>query len=326
MYREHVQTSTRTLAIVVLVLAAASAAATYGLYRRDLRVAHARLAGASELVTTRCGPIEYATLGTGPPLLVVHGAGGGFDQGLEIGAPIAALGFNVVAVSRFGYLRTPLPSDASAAAQADAHACLLDALGLERAAVLGISAGGPSAIELAVRHPHRVAALVLLVPATFVPRPDGAAPVRVPPGTRQLFDTALRSDFLFWTIRHAAPSLMHRAVLGTPPELVARATLAERTRVAAILDAILPVSERRLGLLNDAHVTTRLERAPLETIAVPTLTISVADDLYGTYDAARYTAEHIPGARFVGYTEGGHVFVGHEAKVVTTIASFLREP
>ena len=34
------------------------------------------------------------------------------------------------APSRFGYLRTPLPSDASPAAQADAHSCLLDALGL----------------------------------------------------------------------------------------------------------------------------------------------------------------------------------------------------
>lgn len=325
-YRLRVQTSTRKLALAVLILAAASAAAAYGLYRRDLSAAQARLVGASQIAETPCGPIEYATSGTGPPLLVVHGAGGGFDQGLAIGAPIAALGFNIVAVSRFGYLRTPLPADASAAAQADAHACLLDALALERAAVLGISAGGPSALELAARHPQRVAALVLLVPATFVPRPGGAAPVRVPPGTQQLFDTALRSDFLFWTIRHAAPSLMHRAVLGTPPELVARATFAERTRVAAILDAILPVSERRLGLLNDAYVTTRIERAPLETIAVPTLAISVADDLYGTYDAARYTAEHIPGARFVGYAEGGHLFVGHEAKVMTTIANFLREP
>lgn len=325
-YLERVKTSPRTFVIAALALAAASAAAAYGVYRRDLGVARARLAGASELVTTPCGPIEYATLGTGPPLLVVHGAGGGFDQGLAIGAPIANFGFNVIAVSRFGYLRTPLPADASAAAQADAHACLLDALGLERAAVLGISAGGPSALELAVRHPQRVAALVLLVPATFVPRPDGAAPVRVPPGTQRLFDTALRMDFLFWTIRHTAPSLMHRGVLGTPPKLVAHAPLAERARVAAILDAILPVSERRLGLLNDAQVTTHLTRAPLESIAVPTLAISVADDLYGTYDAARYTAEHIPGARFVGYAEGGHVLVGHEAEVSATIAAFLREP
>jgi pimeloyl-ACP methyl ester carboxylesterase len=318
--------SRRQFGFAVLALAAASATVAYGFYRRDLAAARARLAGASDVVTTPCGPIEYASTGTGSPVLVVHGAGGGFDQGLALGAPIAAQGYRVIAMSRFGYLRTPLPADGSAEAQADAHACLLDTLGLGRAAVLGISAGAPSALQLALRHPERVATLVLMVPAAFVPRPDGAAPVRVPPGTRQLFDTALKSDFLFWAIRRTAPSLMIRALLGTPPALVERAAPSERARVAAILDEILPVSLRRLGLLNDADVTTHLARPALELIAAPTLTISAADDLYGTYDAARYTAEQIPGARFVGYAEGGHVFVGHDAEVTSAIVDFLRSP
>jgi pimeloyl-ACP methyl ester carboxylesterase len=156
-----------------------------------------------------------------------------------------------------------------------------------------------------------------------VPRPGGAAPVRTPPGTLQLFDTALRSNFLFWAIRRAAPSLMVRGLLGTPPDLVMRADDAERTRVEAMLDDLLPVTDRRLGLLNDAAVTTRLERNPLERITAPTLTISAADDLYGTYDAARYTAEQIPGARFVGYPDGGHVLVGRNAAVTSAIAEFL---
>jgi 2-hydroxy-6-oxonona-2,4-dienedioate hydrolase len=316
--------TTRRLGIAGVALAAVAAAAGYGSYRRDLAAARARLAGASELVSTPCGTIEYAAVGTGAPVLFVHGAGGGFDQGLSFGGPLAARGYRVIAMSRFGYLRTPLPTDPSAPAQADAHACLLDALGVERVAVVGGSAGAPSALQLALRHPERVAALVLLVPAAFVPRPDGAAPLRTPPGTQRLFDTALRSDFLFWAIRRAAPNLMIRAMLATPPELVAGATQQERARVEAILDRILPVSERRLGLLNDAFVTTHLERYPLERIAAPTLTISVADDLFGTYDAARYTAEQIPGARFVGYAEGGHVFVGHDADITREIADFLR--
>jgi len=314
----------RKLGIAVLAIVAAIATVGYGLYRRDLKAAQARLAGASEVVTTPCGPIEYATTGTGPPVLFVHGAGGGFDQGLALGAPVAARGYRAISMSRFGYLRTPLPADASAKAQAAAHVCLLDALGLERAAVVGVSAGAPSALQLAVDHPTRVAALVLLVPAAFVPRPDGAPPVRTPPGTRWLFDTALRSDLLFWALRRASPDLMLRALLATPPALVARADAAERARVAAILDGILPVSTRRLGLLNDADVTTHLARPALELITTPTLTISTADDLYGTYDAARYTAEQVTGGRFVGYTEGGHVFVGHDAEVTSTIADFLR--
>ncbi|HEY3518466.1 MAG TPA: alpha/beta hydrolase, partial [Gammaproteobacteria bacterium] len=281
------------------------------------------LAGASELVKTPCGPIEYAAVGAGPPILLVHGAGGGFDQGLAIGASLAARGHRVVAMSRFGYLRTPLPADASAAAQADAHACLLDALRLERAAVVGVSAGAPSALQFAVRHPRRLSALVLMVPAAFVPRPGGAEPVRTPPGTLQLFHTALRSDFVFWAVRHVAPNLMIRGLLGTPPELVARAPLAERERLAAMLDQLLPVTDRRVGLLNDASVTTQIERYPLERITAPTLTISAADDLYGTYDAARYSAEQIPGARFVGYPDGGHMLVGRNAAATSTIAEFL---
>jgi len=314
----------RQFGIASLTLAAAVAAVGYGFYRRDLAAAHARLAGASELLATRCGPIEYASTGTGPPVLVVHGAGGGFDQGLALGRTLAAQGHRVIAVSRFGYLRTPLPADGSAQAQADAHACLLDALGIERVAVLGASAGAPSALQLAVRHPSRVTALVLMVPAAFVPRPDGSASVRTPPGVRPLFATALYSDLLFWAVSRAAPNLMMRSVLGTPPELVARADAAERARVAAILEEILPVSSRRPGLENDAVVTTNLERYALERVTAPTLTISTADDLYGTYEAARYTAEQIPGARFVGFAEGGHLFVGHDAEVERAILEFLR--
>jgi pimeloyl-ACP methyl ester carboxylesterase len=322
-YRDAMHGAKRKLGLGALALAAASAAVAHGLYGRDLAAARARLAGASEVVTTPCGPIEYAAVGSGPPVLVVHGAGGGFDQGLAIGAPLAARGHRVVAMSRFGYLRTPLPADASAAAQADAHACLLDALGVERAAILGASAGAPSALQLALRHPERVSALVLMVPAAFVPRAGGAAPVRTPPGTLRLFDTALRSDFLFWAFRRAAPKLMIRGLLGTPTELLARADSTERARVEALLDEILPVTSRRLGLLNDAAVTTQIERYPLERIAAPTLTISAADDLYGTYDAARYTAEQVPNARFIGYPNGGHVLVGRDAAATSAIGEFL---
>ena len=72
-----------------------------------------------------------------PLILVIHGAGGGFDQGLEFARPLVDAGFQVIAPSRFGYLRTPLPQDASPMAQADAHASLLDALQLEKVAVVG---------------------------------------------------------------------------------------------------------------------------------------------------------------------------------------------
>jgi pimeloyl-ACP methyl ester carboxylesterase len=309
---------------VALGAAGLLAAATpiYASYQAAMRRARARIA-AGRLVQTRCGPIEYAVAGSGPPVLFIHGAGGGFDQGLAFGADLAVAGFQVIAMSRFGYLRTPLPADASAAAQADAHACLLDSLGVPRAAILGGSAGAPSAMQFALRYPERTTALVLAVPAAYAPREDGRPALAVPAGTEALFDTALRSDFLFWAASRLARITVVRAVLGTPPEVVERASAGERQRVARVIEEILPVSARRLGLMNDAAITSRLERYELEKIAARTLVFSVADDLYGTYECARYTAAHLPNARFVGYPSGGHLWVGHQREVFAEIAGFL---
>lgn len=293
-------------------------------YQRDLRQARERVATGSQVADTPCGPIEYAVAGEGRPVLVVHGAGGGYDQGLTFAAPLAAGGFRVIAMSRFGYLRTPMPADASAAAQADAHACLLDALNIRRASIIGASAGAPSSMQFALRHPDRTAALVLLVPAAYVPRPGGAPPLTTPNGTQFLFDTVLRSDFLFWVAPRVARDTVIRALLATPPALVEAASPEEKARVAQLIDQVLPVSPRRRGLINDAAVTSSLPRYELERIAAPTLVVSARDDLFGTFDGARYSAEHIPGARFIGYPDGGHLWVGHHAQLMSELAAFLR--
>ena len=304
---------------------AAAGAAAWVRYRRDIRRERERVLAGGEIVETRCGAIEYAAAGEGPPVLFIHGAGGGYDQGLLIGRPLTEKGFRLIAPSRFGYLRTPLPEDASATAQADAHAALLDALGIERVAVVGASAGAPSAMQFALRHPDRTTALVLLVPAAFAPREGNAPPVRTPRGTRFLFETALKSDFLFWAAIRAARSAVNRAILGTPPWVVKNAVASERARLAEVLRLIQPVTARRAGLLNDEAVVGALPRYDLERIAVPTLAISVPDDLYGTYDGARYTADHVPGARFKEYPWGGHLLVGHNDEALAEIALFLKE-
>jgi 2-hydroxy-6-oxonona-2,4-dienedioate hydrolase len=317
--------SRRRALLVVTALAAVIAALIYGAYRPNLERARARISTGSQIAATRCGPIEYAEAGQGPPVLVVHGAGGGFDQGLEMGEGLARAGFHVIAPSRFGYLRTPLPADASAEAQADAHACLLDALGVARAAIVGVSAGGPSVVQLALRHPERTRALLLLVPAVYAPpRPDRASPARASHTMMLLFDTALRSDFLFWAASQVAHDAFVRSILGTPPDLVAHAPADEQARIERVLDHILPVSSRRVGLLNDARVVSSLPRYDLEKIAAPTLAISTEDDLYGTFAGARYTAEHIPHARFIGYPSGGHMLVGRNAAAFAEIVAFLR--
>jgi len=166
------------VAILAAVLVAGLVALMLSSYRQEIAQARERISTRSQIAQTRCGPIEYGIIGDGPPVLAVHGAGGGFDQGLDFGAALASSGFRVIAMSRIGYLRTPLPAGASAAAQADAHACLLDALNIPRAAILGASAGAPSSLQFALRHPDRCTALVLMVPAVFVPRAGGAPSVQ----------------------------------------------------------------------------------------------------------------------------------------------------
>jgi pimeloyl-ACP methyl ester carboxylesterase len=116
---------------------------------------------------------------------------------------------------------------------------------------------------------------------------------------------------------------MIRTILGTPPDVVEDASAAEQARVASVLEHILPIAPRRAGLLNDGAVISSLERFDLERIAVPTLAISAADCLYGTFEGARYTAEHVTGARFIGYPTGGHLCVGHQDELASAIAAFL---
>jgi pimeloyl-ACP methyl ester carboxylesterase len=291
-------------------------------YRHDLSVERMRVAVGGRVAQTACGPIEYATAGEGPAVLVVHGAGGGYDQGIEFAEPLAAQGFRVVAMSRFGYLGTPLPQGATLHSQADAHACLLDALGIERAAVIGVSAGAPSAALFALRHPRRASALALVVPGTYLPRPEEQPRARST-ATRFMLEWAVRSDLLYWFACKVSPSTVLTTVLGTPPAVVAGADAAEQARAAQLMRHVLPLSARAAGLMNEGPMIAALAEEPLEKITTPTLVISAVDDLYGTYAAGRYTAGRIPGARFVGYPTGGHLLVGHSGEALTEIKSFF---
>ena len=234
-------------------------------FDQDIKLATARAAQGSRLVATRCGPIECQEAGTGVPLLMVHGSGGGHDQGMAFAGGLAQRGIRVIAMSRFGYLRTPMPADASPAAQADAHVCLLDALGIQQAAVLGGSAGGPSALQMAIRHPDRVSALVLLVPLAYKPSTSADSAKPLAPWAEALLMRLIGSDFAFWAGLHMARDQVIRYVLATPPEQVSAASPQERARVNAILDRILPVSARSAGLRSDSVLgttTTRGSSAP----------------------------------------------------------------
>ena len=93
-----------------------------------------------------------------------------------------------------------------------------------------------------------------------------------------------------------------------------------------MLDNILPVSLRAEGLRSDTAVGKHLAPSPLASIRMPTLVISARDDRYGTYASAQYTASQIAGAKFIGFNEGGHTWVGHDDDVRAAIVDLLLPP
>jgi pimeloyl-ACP methyl ester carboxylesterase len=304
--------SVLVIAVGVLAIAAASVAVWY---QRDIANARDKVSGGARVIDTAAGPIEYAEYGSGYPLLSIHGAGGGYDQGLANVAELVGDGYRVIAPSRFGYLGTPIPADKSPAAQADAHATLLAALNVDRAIVVGISAGARSAIELALRHPERVAALILIVPGTY--SPDSAVHIEESRGSAFAFWLVnAGADFAWWATAKIAPSVLIRFV-GVPPELVAAAPAAEQERVMAIVWNILPLSRRFPGINLDS--IPDLQPLPLERITAPTLVMSARDDLFNTAPAAEYAAAGIPNAKLMIYETGGHLLVnrGSESRALT---------
>lgn len=306
--------------LAAAALAAIAAAGVAMAFTADVRQARDRLAGRSKLLPTAHGPLEYADAGSGPPLLMIHGTGGGFDQGLLFSEKILADGIRVISPSRFGYLRSSFPADHSAEAQADAFVELLDRQKLDKVAVAGGSAGAISAVQFALRHPDRTAALVLIVPAANV---EGHDPVEMSPAQEWIVRRLVTSDFLYWAARELAPRQLIGFLLATDPALLRQVSPDERLRAYRILDQLLPISARWRGMLSDAELAGHPARVDFRALRVPVLIVSAEDDRFGTAATSRAIARQVPGARLILFSSGGHIFLGHDAEAARAVAEFV---
>ncbi len=316
-------TTRRALLLGLGGLALAGGGYAWGGYREARARTKSRLFGQSSVIDTRAGALEYAVAGAGSPLLMIHGTGGGFDQGLLFAARLRTLGFRIVAPSRFGYLRSSFPDDASPAHQADVLADLLDHLGIERLPVIGGSAGALTAAEMALRHPDRCSHLGLLVPAANLTNRD---PVEFTGSQRLVVGAVLGSDAVFWTLSQLARGQMMRALLATDPALLDSVEASETQRAIAILDQIFPVSAKAEGLRTDGFWAGSPSLTTYERIAVPTLILSCEDDLFGTAATSRLLAERIPGAELKVFPTGGHIWLGRDRAFADLIAEFCGRP
>lgn len=285
---------------------------TYLRFQNDMRSARARVVAGSEIIETASGPIEYAIAGDGLPVLVVHGAGGGYDQGMLITDAWLGDEFQKIALSRFGYLRTPLPADASAVAQADACASLLDTLNIQRIVIMGISAGGPSVLQFALRHPERCSALILIAAVNHEVR-------QLTTTQKRLFDLIFRSDFIFWLITSYYQSSLYDA-FGIPHDIQTTLTRAQKDSISYFLNTMHPIHLRQKGIFNDLIGHTH--DYPLENITVPTLIIHAVDDPLVPFTHGEYAAANIPHTQLIPL-RGGHLLIGQNAKIRSAVTNFL---
>lgn len=308
----------RTLPLIlaaVLVGAVAIGAA----YRRDLRAAHARLADGVAVVETRHGAVAYQAGGAGAPVLVVHGAGGGHDQGRLLAGAFLGDGHRFIAPSRFGYPGSAMPPDPSTAAQADAFADLLDALGIARVSLLAMSGGAPPALQFAIRHPDRVAALILISSAPYAPL---GADEQDPPVPTWLYEALFASDLPLWAVLRLSPRAL-APIFDAREDLIAGASAREAAFLDATIAAFLPVTARRAGLANEGAAIDPAAPIAPAAIAAPTLVVHASDDRLAPVATATFTADRVAGAEALIFDKGGHLLLGHHEAVGRSVAAFL---
>jgi pimeloyl-ACP methyl ester carboxylesterase len=185
----------------------------------------------------------------------------------------------------------------------DAHA-VMDATGLERAAVFGWSEGGPMAVLFAATYPHRTTALVLYgTRARFVRAPDypwGIAPEEMESAIARL-----------------------EAAWGQIPTVNLAPMGDERYRSWLLRYQQAAASPAAAVALQRANWQIDV-RDILSTVHVPTLVLSRRDDPVGPGPAGRDLAERIPCARFVELEGGDHtMWLGDVEALVGEIEEFL---
>ncbi len=285
-------------------------------FKKDLENARKKvLALDSNIADTPHGKIEYLRSGKGVPILISHGMTGGIDQGLGMVDNLIGHKYDIICVSRFGYLKTPLPEDARPKAQADAYAHLLDHLGIDRVVIYGNSAGGTSAISFALQYPERCMGLILH--SSNVPGVLATSPPKI------VMKIIFGSNVIYWLLTTFFLKIM--MLMFVPASVKKQLTNEQYIHVKDVFRSSLPVSLRTKGILNDGYVSNPDINAgyPFHEIHVPTLIIHAMDDPVAKFPGAQELAQQIPEATFILFETGGHLTLGHEEEIKKIIADFV---
>lgn len=284
---------------------------------------------APRLVPTALGPVHVSITGDGPALLAIHGGMGGFDQSFILAAALLpdVNCHQVIAVSRAGYFGTPAGAAADAAAQADLHAALLDTLGIDQVIVAAVSAGGPSALHLALRHPDRCRGMVLVSAASgafAVPRRirQRLMLMRVLAGVPGL------ARLLMGRTQRDPDSMARRSI---PDDALRQRVLADPTSgplLRAFLATLGTALDQRLGgTVLDTASFSDLPPIALESIDTPCLLLHGDSDQVVPIELARMAAARMPRATLRELPGGDHTALfTHMHAVREAVVAFLTRP
>lgn len=269
-------------------------------------------------VETRTGSLHVRHGGNGPDLVLLHGLG---DSGVgwrKVAEPLRQAGFRVTIPDALGtgLSDKPVPGDYRLSAHVERLAAVLDALGIERATLIGNSLGGSEALLFAERWPERVERLVLVDPAAY---PEG--------GTTSdwLWTTPLLAEGVLATL---PPAMIARAALQLnfgDPSRITPEDLRVYTEEAAREGAIAALIAQQRQLYPTAE---ELERwiAGYASVRAPTLILWGGEDRVLPAGHGRRLADALPDADLVVVEGVGHVLqLEDPERFLAETLRFLRE-
>ncbi|MBV1758861.1 MAG: alpha/beta hydrolase [Dethiosulfatibacter sp.] len=285
-------------------------------YRRDISAAYQRVSDGSNILMTGNGAIEYGIDGEGMPVLLVHGAGGGYDQGLLMGQAFLGSGYKFISVSRFGYLGSPFVDDSTVEKQALLYNNLLEHLDVDRAIILGVSAGGPSAVQFTHDYPERSSALILVSAVSKFMGDE------IPMSTK-IVNIIQKSDFVYWLVLKTFRT-QFLELIGIPQETYSALDLHDKEFADKMLEYMHPMSKRSLGNIHEANIRP-LSGDKMSGISIPTMILHAKDDILVTYEHAEYYSKNIEQSELVSFDSGGHGMATELKSIRNNINRFLKE-
>lgn len=252
-------------------------------------------------INTSFGKMTYIDKGSGEAVLICHGICGGYDQAYDA-LKNRVDDYRIIAPSRFGYIGSDMPQNATVKDQAKAYKELLDKLNIDKVYVLATSAGGTPAIRFALDYPERTKGLILYC---------SSMPYSVKPDTNEEYvgpPKQVCNNFTMWLI-----SPLFEPLMGMD-----RSTINE----------ILPINEKRDGIVFDSKVVNtdmnkNFDQYNVESLKVPTIVFNAKDDKMAVYSRTKSSVERFPNCTFISFESGGHLMTGNENKINSELDKFI---